>query len=124
MATLNKTENWFSSQLLFNAGQRYCRMLQWEHSAVLLTFIKIPLVIDMFVVFVFEWPFYTGFTVYLTKLDGRFHHADLYTTLLNFNLLICSIPAVSIYFSVWKTLWILITWLCKKPADLDLHCSK
>ena len=24
--------------------------------------------------------------------------------------------------AVWKTLWILISWLLKKPADLDLHC--
>ena len=36
----------------------YCRMLQGEHSAILLTFIQLP-----FVMFIFEWPFYTGFTV-------------------------------------------------------------
>ena len=35
-------------------------MLQGEHSAILSTFIKLPLVICF--VF-FEWPFYTGFTV-------------------------------------------------------------
>ena len=23
---------------------------------------------------------------------------------------------------VWKTVWILISWLLQKPADLDLHC--
>ena len=28
---------------VFNAGQKYCRMLQGEHSAILLTFIKLPL---------------------------------------------------------------------------------
>ena len=28
---------------LLNAGQKYCRMLQGEHSAILLTFIKLSL---------------------------------------------------------------------------------
>ena len=32
----------FKDQLLLNAGQKYCRMLQREHSAILLTFIKLP----------------------------------------------------------------------------------
>ena len=36
-------------QLLLNAGQKYCRMLQGEHSAILLTFIKLPFVIKIFV---------------------------------------------------------------------------
>ena len=53
----------FQDQLLLNAGQKYCRMLQWEHSAILLTFIKLPFVIKIFVLSIFEWPFYTGFTV-------------------------------------------------------------
>ena len=33
------------------------------HSAILLTFIKLPVVITNFVLSIFEWPFYTGFTV-------------------------------------------------------------
>ena len=37
-------------------------MLQGEHSAILLTFIKLPFVIKIFVLSIFEWPFYTGFT--------------------------------------------------------------
>ena len=53
----------FQDQLLLNAGQKYCRMLQWEHSAILLTFIKLPFVIKIFVLSIFEWPLYTGFTV-------------------------------------------------------------
>ena len=53
----------FQDQLSFNAGQKYCRMLQVEHSAILLTFIKLPFVIKIFVLSIFEWPFYTGFTV-------------------------------------------------------------
>ena len=38
-------------------------MLQEEHSAILLTFIKLPFVIKIFVLSIFERPFYTGFTV-------------------------------------------------------------
>ena len=52
-------------QLSLNAGQKYCRMLQWEHSAIFPTFIKLPSVIKIFVLSIFEWPFYTGFIVLL-----------------------------------------------------------
>ena len=38
-------------------------MLQGEHSAIHLTFIKLPFAIKIFVLSIFEWPFYTGFTV-------------------------------------------------------------
>ena len=34
-----------------------------EHSALLSTFIKLPIVIKIFVLSFFEWPFYTGFAV-------------------------------------------------------------
>ena len=50
----------FQDQLSLNAGQKYCRMLQGEHSAILSTFIKLPFVIKIFVLSIFEWPFYTG----------------------------------------------------------------
>ena len=46
-----------------NAGQKYCRMLQREHSAILLTFITLPFVIKIFVLFIFESRLYIGFTV-------------------------------------------------------------
>ena len=39
-------------------------MLQGEHSAILSTFNKLPSVIKIFVLSIFEWPFYTGFTVF------------------------------------------------------------
>ena len=40
-----------------------------------------------------------------------------------FILLTCSIPDIRMYFqSEWKTLWILIRWLLKKPSDQDLQC--
>ena len=38
-------------------------MLQWEHSAILSTCIKLPFVMKSFVLSIFEWPLKTGFTV-------------------------------------------------------------
>ena len=48
-----RPKNGFQEQLLLDAGQKYCRMLQGEHSAILLTFIKLPLVIKIFVLSIF-----------------------------------------------------------------------
>ena len=42
-------------------------MTNTTHSAILLTFIKLPFVIKIFVLSIFEWPFYTGFTIYPQK---------------------------------------------------------
>ena len=53
----------FQDQLSLNAGQKYCRMLPLEHSAILSTFIKLPFVIKTFILSIFELLFYTGFTV-------------------------------------------------------------
>ena len=50
-------------QLSLDAGQKYCRMLQREHSAILLTFIRLPFVIKIFVLSTFECPFYTDVTI-------------------------------------------------------------
>ena len=36
---------------------------EWEHSAILSTFIMLPFVIKIFVLSICEWPFYTGFPV-------------------------------------------------------------
>ena len=47
----------FYDQLLLNAGQKYCRMLPLEHSAILSTFIKLPFAIKTFVLSFFERPF-------------------------------------------------------------------
>ena len=43
----------FQDQLLLNADQG-------EHSAILSTFIKLPFVIKIFVLSIFEWPLKTG----------------------------------------------------------------
>ena len=40
-------------------------MLQREHYAIHLTFIKLQVVIKTFVLSIFEWTFYTGFMVLL-----------------------------------------------------------
>ena len=66
-----RTKIGFQYQLLLNAGQKFCRMLQGEHSAILLTFIKLPLVIKIYVLSIYEWPFYTGFTVYILNVKLR-----------------------------------------------------
>ena len=52
-----KTNNGFSKPII--AGQKYCRMLQREHSAILLTFIKLSFVIQISVLSIFEWPLKT-----------------------------------------------------------------
>ena len=56
----------FQDQLSLNAGQRYSRMLQGEHSAILLTFIKLPYVIKIFV---------------LSILSGRLRQVLLYISI-------------------------------------------
>ena len=41
-----------------------------EHSAILSTFIKLPSVIKIFVLSIFEWPLKAGFTVLLANYTG------------------------------------------------------
>ena len=55
----NRQKIGFQDQISLNAGQKYRRMLP----AILLTFIKLPFVIKIFVLSIFGWPFYTGLTV-------------------------------------------------------------
>ena len=43
----------FLDRFLLNAGQKYCRMLKREHTAILSTFIKLPVVIKTFVLSIF-----------------------------------------------------------------------
>ena len=50
-----------------NARQKYCRMLQREHSAIYLTFIKQPFTIKNFILPIFKWPLKTGFTAWGDK---------------------------------------------------------
>ena len=57
----------FQDQISLNAGQKYLRMLKGEHSAILSTFIKLPFVIKIFILSIFECLFYTSFTVHDNK---------------------------------------------------------
>ena len=47
-------------------------MLQAEHSAILLTFIKLPFIFKTFVLSIFEWLFYTGFAVMCYVSNKKF----------------------------------------------------
>ena len=60
-------------------------MLQWEHSAILLIFIKLPFVIKIFVFSIFELQLKTGFTVMYT-IKSLFNTLDInltYNVLIN-----------------------------------------
>ena len=66
---LKKDRTWFfQDRLSYNAGQKYCRMLQGEHFAMLLTSIKLPFAIKTLVLSIFEWQLKTGFTVEMVSL--------------------------------------------------------
>ena len=60
---LSNIQKWFQDQLSLNVGQKYCRMFQGEHSAILSTFIKLSFVIKIFV---------------LSILSGRLRQVLLY----------------------------------------------
>ena len=62
-----KTKIGFQYQLSLNAGQKYCRMLQREHSALLSAFIKLLFIFKTFVLSIFEWPLKTGFTCFFEQ---------------------------------------------------------
>ena len=47
----------FQDQISLNAGQHFWRMLQGDYSAILSNFIKLPIVIKIFILSIFEWPF-------------------------------------------------------------------
>ena len=55
-------------------------MLQREHSAILLTFIKLPIVIKIFVLSIFEWSFYI---VLLYSMEASFNKKMLMNTTTN-----------------------------------------
>ena len=65
----------FQDQLLLNPGQKYCRMIQGDHSAIHSAFIKLPFVIKIFALSIFEWSFYTVFLYSQKTLFNT--HADV-----------------------------------------------
>ena len=60
----------FQDGLWLNAGQKFCRMLQGEHSAILLTFIKLPFVIKIFVLFVLSGCFTQVLLYHYSNIAG------------------------------------------------------
>ena len=62
----------FLDQLSLNAGQKYCRMLQGEHSAILSIFIKLPFVIKIFVLSFFLSGYLRQVLLYLKR--DLWHH--------------------------------------------------
>ena len=52
-------------------------MLQGEHSAILLTFIMLPLVIKISVLSIFERPFYTGLCAYGIRIKISYAIPDV-----------------------------------------------
>ena len=77
-------------------------MLQGEHSAILSTFFKLPFVIKIFVLSIFEWPFYTGFTVisYCIGKQEKLSHGCTHIPrggTLNFSCYVGLDPASTVY---------------------------
>ena len=59
-ATLKKT------RIVFKTNYRLMQVkiiAECSNSAILSTFIKLPFIIQIIVLSIFKWPFYTGFTV-------------------------------------------------------------
>ena len=70
----------FKTNYLLMLVKSIAECSKW-HSAILLTLIKLPFVIKIFVLSIFEWPFYTGFIVLLSGRNERKH--EKYSSILN-----------------------------------------
>ena len=70
-ATKRRPNIGFQDKLSLIAGQKYCRMLQGEHSAIFSTFINLPFIIQAFILSIFKWPLKTGFTVHALSALSR-----------------------------------------------------
>ena len=100
----------FQDQLSLNAGQKYCRMLQGEHSAILSTFIKLPFVILIIVLSIFDWPLKTGFNV------SKHRNAENMVNVLKFQTQDACQKGLD------KTVQTQIRLLLKKQSDQGLPC--
>ena len=58
-----KIKNWFSRPIIAKCRSKVLQNAPKEHSAILLTFLKLPFVFKTFVLSIFEWPLKTGLTV-------------------------------------------------------------
>ena len=77
-------------------------MLQGEYSAILSTFIKLPFLIKIFVLSIFEWPFYTGFTVIPNTICLNSSFGSFYIKYVSVN-------SFSELFSFVSVLWLFLT---------------
>ena len=71
------------------------------HSAILLTIIKLPFVMKIFVLSIFEWPFYTGFTVIPITIC-------LNSSICSFYIKYVSVHSLSVLFSFVSVLWLFL----------------
>ena len=55
---------WFSRLIIAKSRSKVLQNAPREHSAILLTCIKLPFVFKTFFLSIFEWPLKTGFTVH------------------------------------------------------------
>ena len=66
MVFLKRTTNW-SRPVIAYCRSKVLQNAEMEHSAILLTFIKLPFVIRYLFFLYFEWAFCTGFTVFVVQ---------------------------------------------------------
>ena len=90
-------------------------MFQGEHSAILSTFIKLPFVIMIFVLSIFEWPLKTGFTVlpltnFLVVCGGL---ADVYCFRLSVP------PSIFPFMCLSATIWFFFKYLETPRSDYE-----
>ena len=54
-------------KMVFNTNYRLMQVkgIEGEHSAILSSVIKLPFVIRIYILSIFEWPFYTDLTAYI-----------------------------------------------------------
>ena len=75
-----KTLNDFKDQLSLNAGQMYCRMFQESIQQYFRPSLSYHLSLRPLFLSTFDWPFYTGFTVY-ARSEGSSEHSLLRYTI-------------------------------------------
>ena len=73
-------------------------MLQGEHSAILLTFIKLPFSIKSFVLSIFKWPLKTGFTVQVDMKTNKCHTFSILLKVVKFVFELCIRKHIKILF--------------------------
>ena len=96
-----------------------------------MTFIKLPFVIKVFVLSIFEWPFYTGFTVqsyeiqenivYLKKLNFTCENIKSCISHVNFFFLFDSLHPSQLFFSYVGTG---VPGLNQYYARINVSCSR